>query len=192
MLRTSKKHNKIKIIVPILAVALLATTVAVYAVSRNTSIIQNELKVAGSGVRIIEDSVSGFGKKEVTFKNEGEDNATVLLRIAYSETWTNSDGTVVSNVASNNANVVAKNWTTAFVNQFADGHDGWYYYAHTLAPGEEVKVLDSIALSDSDYAKYDYDLSFRFEAIQADSTAATTLWGKAATIGNDGAVTWAL
>ena len=74
---------------------------------------------------------------------------------------------------------------------FVDGGDGWYYYKKTLNPGAEVKVLDSISLGNTSYAKYNYDLSFRFESVQADSTAASTLWGKTVTVGDDGVVTWA-
>lgn len=189
----NRKNNKGKIAIIAAAAILVAagtTTFLVFAVSRNTSVIENKVKVADNGVKIVEDSDEGFGKHEITFKNEGEDGAKNLLRIAYSETWSKADGTIVSNTAENN-NVVVKNWTTDFVSDFVDGGDGWYYYKKTLNPGAEVKVLDSISLGNTSYAKYNYDLSFRFESVQADSTAASTLWGKTVTVGNDGVVTWA-
>ena len=49
----------------------------------------------------------------------------------------------------NGTNVVTKNWTTAFTNDFIDGGDGWYYYKKTLAAEASVQVLDSIALNES-------------------------------------------
>jgi hypothetical protein len=191
-MRTSHKINK-KIFLAVALIALSGVAGAIvftaFAVSRNTTSIENNIKVATNGVKIVENSVSGFGQKEVSFLNDGAESAPVLLRIAYSETWTNSDGTIVSNLSGNN-NVVAKTWTTAFVNDFADGGDGWYYYKKVLNPETSVQVLSAIALSDSTYSKYNYDLAFRFESVQADATAANTLWGKTATIGNDGSVTW--
>lgn len=185
------RKNKALLAIPaVLLVAALTTTIlAVYAVSHNVSTIENNVTVANQGVKIIEDSVAGFGKHEISFKNEGAGSSKVLLRIAYSETWSKTDGTIVSNVA-NNTNVVTKSWTDAFNQDFVNGNDGWYYYKKVLNPEETVKVLNSITLADSSYSKYNYDLSFRFESVQADATAANTLWGKNVTV-NDGAVTWA-
>ena len=195
MIKRKQQKKLSPIIITLAAVTIAAvagaTTFLVFAVSRNSSTIVNNVTLAnGNGVKIIEDSDAGFGKKEISFLNEGADNVPVLLRIAYSETWSKTDGTIVSNVA-NSANVVTKSWTTDFENDVVNGNDGWYYYAKVLNPDATVKVLDSIALSDSSYSKYNYDLSFRFESVQADATAANTLWGKTVTVGNDGAVTWA-
>jgi hypothetical protein len=188
-----KKSRKYLFATPVVAiiavVAALGVSLAVYAISRNTSVIEGSMKVASNGVVIIEDSDPGFGKKEISFKNDSETNASVLLRIAYSETWTNSSGEVVSNVGSNNANVVVKNWTNEFAQDFVDGGDGWYYYKKTLEPLNSVQVLSSISLNDTTYNKYDYDISFRFEAVQADAAAANELWGKSVTVEN-GVATW--
>lgn len=196
MKRIKKTRNKKQLLVlPIVAGVAIVAAISisvVYAYSHNTSVINNGMKLAGSGVTIIEDSDEGFGKKEITFKNQGEGNATVLLRIAYSETWTRNDGSVVSNVNSSNANVVTKTWTSAFTDDFEDGHDGWYYYKKTLPADSEVKVLSSIALNDASYEQYNYDISFRFEAVQADAAAANELWGKTVTVGDNGVATWQL
>ena len=179
------------IILSVLVVAAAtATILGTYATSHNVSTIKNEIAVANTGTRIIEDADGGFGRKEVTIKNEGTSSPKVLIRIAYSETWTKSDGTIISNIV-NNSNVVIKNWTTDFTTDFVDGGDGWYYYKKVLNPASEVKILNSIALNDSEYNKYNYDISFRFESVQADATAANALWGKTATINESGAVTWA-
>lgn len=179
------------IILAVLIIAVAATTfLGVYAASHNVSTIKNEIAVAQSGTRIIDDTDGGFGRKEVTIKNEGAGSPKVLIRVAYSETWTKADGTIISNIVDNN-NVVAKNWTTDFTTDFVDGGDGWYYYKKVLNPASEVKILNSIALNDSSYNKYNYDLSFRFESVQADAAAANALWSKNVTIDDNGVATWA-
>jgi hypothetical protein len=179
------------IILAVLVIAVAITAVlGVYATSHNVSTIENEIAVAQSGTRIIDDTDGGFGRKEVTIKNEGASSPKVLIRVAYSETWTKSDGTIISNVVDGN-NVVIKDWTTAFVSDFVDGGDGWYYYKKVLNPASEVKILDSITLNDSSYSKNNYDLSFRFESVQADAAAASALWAKTVTVSDDGVVTWA-
>ena len=174
------------------AVAIIAgTSILVYAVSRNTRDLSGTpVDVATSGVTIIENADPGFGRKEISFKNNKSTNSPVLLRIAYSETWTNSNNEIVSNMVGN-TNVVTKNWTTAFAQDFVDGQDGWYYYKKTLEPLAQVQVLSSIALNDNSYNVYNYDIAFRFEAVQADATAASELWGKTVTIAN-GVATWTL
>ena len=179
------------IILAVLIIAVAATTfLGVYAASHNVSTIKNEIAVAQSGTRIIDDTDGGFGRKEVTIKNEGAGSPKVLIRVAYSETWTKADGTIISNIVDNN-NVVTKNWTTDFTTDFVDGGDGWYYYKKVLNPASEVKILNSIALNDSSYNKYNYDLSFRFESVQADAAAANALWSKNVTIDDNGVATWA-
>ena len=191
--KQQKRFSPIIIAFAVVAIAAIAgaTTFLVFAVSRNRSTIVNNVTVAsGNGVKIIEDSDAGFGKKEISFLNEGADNVPVLLRIAYSETWSKSDGTIVSNI-SNGSNAVTKIWTQDFLDDFVDGSDGWYYYEKVLKPEEQVQVLTSIALSDIGYAIYNYDLNFRFESVQADATAANSLWGKTVTVGDDGVATWA-
>ena len=187
--KTSKRSIPV-IVVAVVIVAACTTTFLAFAISRNRSVIENQVTVANNGVRILEDSVAGFGKHEISFKNEGAGSSKVLLRIAYSETWSKTDGTIVSNVGAS-GNAVTKSWTDAFTQDFVDGNDGWYYYTKTLNPEAEVKVLNSIALNDDSYSVYNYDLSFRFESVQADATAANTLWGKTVTIDNNGAATWA-
>ena len=128
-------------------------------------------------------------KKEISFYNDDASNTPVLLRISYSETWQDGDGQAISNTVSNGSNVVTKTWTQAFVDDFESGNDGWYYYKKTLNPLQQVQVLSAIALGNQDYSIYDYDISFRFEAVQADAAAASALWGKTVTVEN-GVATW--
>jgi hypothetical protein len=188
-----KTNKKFLFATPVVAALLVAIACGagfvVYAVSRNTSVIDNSVRVSSNGVRIIEDSDPGFGKKEISFYNDDASNTPVLLRISYSETWQDGDGQAISNTVSNGSNVVTKTWTQAFVDDFESGNDGWYYYKKTLNPLQQVQVLSAIALGNQDYSIYDYDISFRFEAVQADAAAASALWGKTVTVEN-GVATW--
>ena len=188
MKRLKKEKNSKKILLPALVLTLVggaAVGLFVYAVSHNNSTINDDIILGGTSVQMIEDSDPGFGKKEVSFKNNTDSNMAVLLRIGYAETW--NDGAVSNTVGG--ANVVMKTWTTAFANDFVDGGDGWYYYKKTLAPDETVQVLSSISLTDNSYLAYDYDLVFRYEAIQPTADAASELWGKTVVVEN-GVATW--
>lgn len=180
-------------IAPVLALAAVGAGIwLVYALSNNVfTTNENDISVNTGTVQLVDDSDEGFGKKEVSFVNSDVNGISMLLRIGYSETWKDSDDHIVSNIYNGN-NVVTKSWTNAFTNDFVSGDDGWYYYKKLLAPGDNVKVITAIALDEPLYAAYDYDLNFRFEAIQADSSAAATLWSKTATIdASTGAVAWA-
>ena len=75
-----------------------------------------------------------------------------------------SDGLVDGN------EVVNKNWTEAWQNDWFDGGDGWYYYKKVLPANEmTAKVLTSLKF-DSNYAEIyqtaDYTLKFVSEAVQ--------------------------
>ncbi len=186
-----KKSKKYLLITPILTLVVVgAGLLIVYALSHNTTVVTNDIPVGTGTVQIVDDSDPGFGKKEVSFVSSDANSIPMLLRIGYSETWKDSSDNVVSNVYNGN-NVVTKTWTSAFTNDFVDGGDGWYYYKMLLNPSDSVKVITAIALAEPSYAAYNYDLNFRFEAIQADSAAATALWSKTATINTEtSAVAW--
>ena len=187
-----KSHKKLYIFAPVLAVAAIGGGIwLVYALSHSNSVVQNEIPVAVGTVRIVDDSDPGFGKKEISFVNDSTNSIPVFLRIGYSETWKDSNDTIINNIYNGN-NVVTKTWTSDFTDDFVAGNDGWYYYKKLLNPDASVQVITGISLNEPSYAAYDYDLNFRFEAIQADADAATALWSKTATIdGSTGAVTWA-
>ena len=186
-----KKSKKFLLITPVLTLVVVgAGLLIVYALSHNSTVVTSNIPVGTGTVQIVDDSDLGFGKKEVSFVNSDANGIPMLLRIGYSETWKDGDNNAVSNVYNGN-NVVTKTWTSAFIDDFVDGGDGWYYYAKLLNPSDSVKVITAISLAEPSYAAYDYDLNFRFEAIQANSEAATTLWSKTATINTEtSAVTW--
>lgn len=182
----------------LLALGIVGTTFAYY----YTEIaIPNQFRAMTYNVTIEEEFNNTWGTKKVSFVNNEETNTPVVLRINYNELWRKEVNGVKLSLDNNvnGTNVVTKNWTTAFTNDFIDGGDGWYYYKKTLAAEVSVQVLDSIALNESlistspyynDYKSYTYELDFNFEAIQASSSAISEIWGKTATI-SGGNVTWA-
>ena len=181
----------------LLALGIVGTTFAYY----YTEIaIPNQFRAMTYNVTIEEEFNNTWGTKKVSFVNNEETNTPVVLRINYNEFWRKEVNGVKLSLDNNvnGTNVVTKNWTTAFTNDFIDGGDGWYYYKKTLAAEASVQVLDSIALNESlistspyynDYKSYTYELDFNFEAIQASSSAISEIWGKTATI-SGGNVTW--
>ena len=182
----------------LLALGIVGTTFAYY----YTEIaIPNQFRTMTYNVTIEEEFNNTWGTKKVSFVNNEETNTPVVLRINYNELWRKEVNGVKLSLDNNvnGTNVVTKNWTTAFTNDFIDGGDGWYYYKKTLAAEASVQVLDSIALNESlistspyynDYKSYTYELDFNFEAIQASSSAISEIWGRTATI-SGGNVTWA-
>lgn len=197
------KFRKIKKkpLIFLLALCLLGIVGTTFAYYYTEIAIPNQFKAMTYNVTIEEEFNDTWGTKKVSFVNNEETNTPVVLRINYNEEWRKEiSGVKVSldnNV--NGENVVTKNWTTAFTNDFIDGGDGWYYYKKTLNAEESVQVLDSISLKESlistspyynDYKSYTYELDFNFEAIQANRSAISEIWGKNATITGEN-VTWA-
>lgn len=151
-------------------------------------------------VGIIEEFYDDWGTKKVTFVNNEETSTPVVLRINYNELWSKeiSDYIFTLNNTVNGTNVVDKDWTDEFISDFILGDDGWYYYKKVLNKKESVQVLNSISLNESlistspyydDYKSYNYNLSFNYEAIQADKKAVKEIWNKDITI-SGGNVTW--
>lgn len=196
------KHKKLKKkpLFFILAVLLLGVVGTTFAYYYSEIAIANKFKTLTYNVTIEEEFNNTWGTKKVSFVNKEKTNAPVVLRINYNEAWRKEvEGETVS--LDNNVggtNVVTKNWTTAFTNDFEKGSDGWYYYKKVLNAQESVQVLESIALNESlistspyydDYKKYTYELSFNFEAIQANSDAVSDIWGRNVSI-SGGNATW--
>lgn len=159
-------------------------------------IIPNRFQAMTYHVTIEEEFYDDFGTKRVSFVNQEETNAPVVLRINYNESWRKTIDDVVitpSNVI-DGQDVVTKEWTDAFLNDFVDGGDGWFYYTKVLNAQESIQVLESITLNESlvstssdaiDYQGADYELSFNFESIQASSDAILDIWGISSTIQGD-------
>lgn len=191
------KKKPLIFILLLLTVTIVGTTFAYY---YSEVLIPNQFKTMTYNVTVEEVFNNTWGTKQVTFANKETTNTPVVLRINYNELWRKEvDGVKLSldnNV--NGTNVVNKNFTSAFLNDFELKEDGWYYYKKVLKAEESVKVLESIALNEeliatspyeNDYKTYTYELSFNFEAIQANSAAISEIWNRNATINNN-EVTW--
>ena len=195
-----KIKNK-RIVIFILAIAFMGIIGSTYAYYQSNVALPNRFQTMTYNVTVEENFNNTWGTKEVTFRNNEETNIPVVLRVNFNEQWRKDfDGTVslLSNKITG-TDVVTKNWTTDFTNNFELKSDGWYYYNKVLGPQESVKVLNSIALNNSlissspnysDYQTYDYRLDFTFEAIQADIGAVIDIWNMNPLIYEGGAITW--
>ena len=191
------KKKPLIFLLALIVIGIVGTTFAYYYTEVS---FPNQFRTMTYNVTIEEEFNDTWGTKKVSFVNNEETNTPVVLRINYNELWRKEVNGVKLSLDNNvnGTNVVTKNWTTAFTNDFIDGGDGWYYYKKTLAAEASVQVLDSIALNESlistspyynDYKSYTYELDFNFEAIQASSSAISEIWGRTATI-SGGNVTW--
>lgn len=163
----------------LLTLAVIGGTFAYY---YSEVVIPNRFKAMTYDVKLVEEFEGYFGTKEVSIVNQEETNTPVVIRMSYNEYWDNS-----LNNKYNNTDVVTKNWTNDFLNDFRyDAGSGWYYYTKVLNPESSVTVLNSTALNTnlvnaspdrSSYLSSDYHLDFNYEAIQAKEEAILDIWG---------------
>ena len=188
------KKKMIWVLPLLLFVSGVGTVLAYYL---NSVTISNKFNTMTYDVEIKERFENKFGTKEVEFVNKEKDTSVgVALRVRYNELWSNVNENGVVSVLSNkigDINVVDKEWTNDFLNDF-DYIDGWYYYKKILKPGESVKILNSISKnsilsSHTEYNEYDYELTFNFESIQATKKAISDTWNKQIIIEGDN-ITW--
>lgn len=176
----------------ILVISVIGGTFAYY--YQNFSI-PNQFKTMTYNVNLTEDFNNDWGIKKVYITNNETGNTNVVLRISYNEVWSKTDmsNTLTLSNTINGNNLVTKSWTTTFTNDFTDGLDGWYYYNKVLKPNDTIQILNSISLNTNlientiyynDYLDYDYNLIFNYEAIEANSSKISDIWGKTATINN--------
>lgn len=182
----------------LLVVGVIGGTFAYY---YSEVVIPNQFRAMTYNITIEEEFNNTWGTKKVSFVNKEDTNTPVVLRINYNEMWRKEIDIYTKVSLDNNVNgvnVVSKNWTTDFTNNFIDGGDGWFYYKKILNAKESVQVLESIELNEDlistspyydDYKSFDYELDFNFEAIQASSDAIFDIWGIETTI-SGGNVTW--
>ena len=181
------KNMKFK---PLFFIALLSCLIVIsstFAYFYQSVIIPNRFVTMTYDVELEEEFYNTWGTKKVTIVNKEKSSTPVVLRVNYNETW--KDGNIILNNLVNGTNVVAKDWTNAFTNDFILGEDGWYYYKKVLDSNSSVQILNSIALNDASYSDYDYTLTFNYEAIQADANAINSIWNKTASI-TGGNVEW--
>lgn len=188
--RNNIQYKPVMFIGGVFLVLIIGVTLAYF--SQEMSVV-NTFKTMTYNVEMEEEFYNNWGTKEVTIYNRESTNTPVALRVSFSESWTKDDQTLNNLV--NGVNVVNKTWSLDFINDFILGDDGWYYYRKVLDGNSSVTLLESIALDSqiaqdySEYTKYNYDLDFTYEAIQASVPAISELWGYNVSI-EDGDVFW--
>ena len=159
----------------------------VFALYRALVVVPNRFKAMTYNVVLDEEFYDDWGTKKVTITNRDSTNVPVALRVSFNEVWSNTVGDEYYTLSNkvNGLDTVKKEWTPTFLNDFVLSDDGWYYYKKVLNPEESVQILNSISLSDNvivdspyyeEYKKYDYELSFNYEAIQATEKAISDVW----------------
>ena len=156
----------------------------------------NEFKTMTYNVDITEEFNNDWGIKKVYISNNETSSTNVVLRVKYVEMWNkiiDNEKYVLSNSV-NGINVVNKNWTDTFLNDFVDGLDGWYYYKKILKPHDSIQLLESISLnhsitnSYSDYLDFDYNLVFSYEALEDDISLISNIWNTNVVISDDNVI----
>jgi len=185
--------------VSLLFIGIISVTLAIMT---SSGYFENIFHSSDYGVSIEEEFYNDWGTKKVSFVNQNA--SSVIIRVSYNELWSTSseeDTLTVLNNKINGIDTVTKTWTESWLNDFVDGHDGWYYYKKVLKNTDRVQVLNEIHLNEEllnssgeldTYKNADYELDFNFESVQADKKAVKSLWNKEITIDNDGNITWNL
>ncbi len=208
----NKNKRRISSLASILMILITTTIVGVYAYYQMDADVTNEFIIGENKGSIEEDfpenpEFNGPVTKIVRFQNTGDYDQ--IIRVRYSETWTDKTGNIISNKV-NNHSVVIKNWTTIWPeaaggNQddlWLYGGDGWFYYrkvlpAHSGNSSITAPILTELRLNQAlnseelkKYSKGNYSLSFQLEHVQATEAAVEEVFGKDCTIDSDGIVHW--
>lgn len=178
----------------LVAILLVATQVS-YAYFKSSSSAENNFNTADYDVKLEEYfPVSEWQEntqldKRISISNNGE--ADVLLRVSYNEMWyreVNNEKRILNNLV-NGQEIVKKNWTEEFLNDFVL-IDGWYYYTKVLSSGDTVTILESIEKLTDDYnSDEEYELDFHYEVLQSHAESSKKVWGIDSII-LDGEVEW--
>ena len=196
-MKKRKLKTKPLILLAIFTIAIIGGTIAYFYQNINIS---NQFKAMTYNINLTEEFNNDWGTKNVYITNNESSSTPVVLRISYNEIWSktvNNNVSTLSNTINGN-NLVNKEWTSTFTNDFIDGSDGWYYYKLVLNPNETIQILNSISLNTNlienteyynDYREYNYNLIFNYEVIEAKTTTISEIWGKNASINNQ-SVTW--
>ena len=151
---------------------------SVYAWSKLSASVTNKINTPTIDVEVIEEfdeqtTVDWYQPvdKKVQFKNIG--TAPIFIRVSYVELWRNTNNQVLSSIV-NGHEIVKKNLTDAWKNEWIDGNDGWFYYKKILQPNNLCsKILTSLEFDSSNlgnltdiYGNASYSLKFFSEAVQ--------------------------
>lgn len=175
--------NRVKVkqsqILLMIAVMICVTAIGgVYAWSKLSASVTNKINTPTVDVEVIEEfneqaTVDWYKPvdKKVQFKNTG--TAPIFIRVSYVELWKSTNDKILSTVV-NGQEIVLKNWTDAWKNEWVDGEDGWFYYKKVLQPNTiTAQILKSLEFDGSSlgeltsvYGNASYSLKFVSEAVQ--------------------------
>lgn len=183
-----KKKLKKRPLLFLFGIILLVVVGSTLALFNNNYNLPERFKAMTFNVDLVEEFYNDFGVDKVSIVNNEESNAPLVLRISYNELWQDKNGDNIYLLSNqiNGVDVVTKDFTSAFLNDFVYS-DGWYYYKKVLNATDSVQILNSIELNNDliidspyyeDYNNYDYRLIFSYEAIQADIVAVKDIWNK--------------
>ena len=181
-----KVERKRSLIISGVALALAGVVVGTFAVSQNSTVLNNVFEIANYETQFIEefDAPSNWKTcdtvdKKIYVKNNTD--VDIVARVKLDEEWNAANGMglpLVSNGSGERMAIVNmtdnSGWTL----------DGTYYYSPTLAPGQtSTSVISGVTLNcdanldvDYRYGNAEYKLSAKVETIQADR--ASTEWHK--------------
>lgn len=190
------KIKNIKPLIFLLSLILAGTFSGTLAYFTDSKVYNNIFDITKYNVKITEEFNNEFGTKKVNFVNDG--TSDVLIRINYNEYWSKLVGEdkIILNNKINGENLVNKEWTEEFKNNFTY-YDGWYYYNKLLKSNSSIQVLTSISLNEDlinnsinkdEYLGTNYDLDFNLETIQASNESASDIWGAKVKIDGDDAL----
>lgn len=172
------KINRSQILLMITVMICITAIGSVYAWSKLSASVTNKINTPTIDVEVIEEfdeqtTVDWYQPvdKKVQFKNIG--TAPIFIRVSYVELWRNTNNQVLSSIV-NGQEIVKKNWTDAWKNEWIDGNDGWFYYKKILQPNNLCsKILTSLEFDSSNlgnltdiYGNASYSLKFVSEAVQ--------------------------
>ena len=191
------KKNKIYLLIVFLVfVVISVVSITVMYFYQNYQL-PNEFKTMTYNIDVTEEFNNDWGVKKVFITNSDSSNTDVVIRVKYIEIWSktiDNQKLFLSNTI-NGINIVNKDWTSTFNNDFVNGGDGWYYYKKVLKPNEQIQILESISLNNdliqlyTDYLDYDYQLIFSYEVLDTNVDLISDTWNKNIIINND-LVSW--
>ena len=183
------RKRSILFIILALTIGIIGATIAFY----NTyNANQSAYYAANYNVFLEQEWDGTWGDKNITIRNEG--TTPVVLRLSYKEAWSKeieNENILINNIYADN-NVVNKDWSNTFLNDFTY-YNGWYYYNKPLNSNESIVILNGVNKIDTNgsynYNDYNYELSFYYETVQSTKNAIKSLWNITPDI-NDDQINW--
>ncbi len=194
-----KEGSQTKLALVFVSICLIITIGITLAYYNSVVSIDNKLATNKPEVELIEKFSQGSTflpgekvDKQIKFSNSGKIDA--LIRVKYSDIWIDLNDKSVDG----DTDLVVKEWTKAWNNEWIDGNDGYFYYTKILRTGAITNIiLDKLVLLDKasnddhdfDYSALAYKIIFELDACMVSNEAAQISFGKSIKISGEN-VTW--